>query len=373
MMVAVISNSLWDRLGGQERVRALLESAAQNPRGPYLLAGPPGVGKSDAARVLAAAILCDKACGECGICTRVLSGLHPDVHIHHPEGFTYPVDMIREVVASSAQTPLEASRRVIIIEEADRIVERSQNALLKALEEPGASVTWILVADVLDVFLPTILSRCHLVEFTPVPEEHVRDLLLKRFELTDSEAGDLTRMARGNLEQAIALASSEVARRIRILAIETATRSSSLAWALGQTEEVQQLAGEARQEVAEAQAVELSALEDALGKGRGTAGARKKTTDRHKRELRRTETEVYLDFLGWIGTAFRDLAAASSGSDAESLVNRDRAGEILEASQTKPAIFWLNLAEKASEARIRILENANAAMVIESVVLRLAE
>ncbi|HXL41763.1 MAG TPA: DNA polymerase III subunit delta', partial [Actinomycetota bacterium] len=84
-------SELWARLVGQDRVTETLPAAATLPGDAYLFAGPPGTGKEEAARVFAAAILCPDHCGTCNICGRVLRGIHPDVVILEPEGYTYPI------------------------------------------------------------------------------------------------------------------------------------------------------------------------------------------------------------------------------------------------------------------------------------------
>lgn len=366
--------ALWDRLAGADRVRAALLQAAAHPGDSYLFVGPRGVGKAEAARVFAAAVLCAEQCGTCATCSRVLRGIHPDVQTSRPEGYTYPVDLIRELVAASKQSPIEAARRIFIVEEADRIAERSQNALLKALEEPNLSVTWVLVADALEPFLATILSRCRMVEFAGVSEEAVGSLIGSRFGLPAAEARMLARIARGDLERAIALAGDERVRALRDLAITAATRiEPSPRRALEVAERVGALAREAREAAGEEQALELAALEDVIGTGRGTGAVRKRVADRHRRALRRVECDLVIDFLDWLAAAFRDLAAASAGADAAGIVNADRAGELADAAGRRPAAVWLDLVDAALAGRLSIVENASPQMAAESVLLRLAE
>src|SRR5688500_13183715 len=174
------SGGVWDQFMGHPRAASVLKGAAGRPTGTYLFVGSPGVGKRNAARVFAAALVCPEACGECNTCRRVLAGLHPDVTILQPEGYTFPVEVLRATAQAASQTPIEAEHRVFIIQEADRIPERSQNALLKALEEPNRSVIWILLAHAVQPFLPTILSRCQIVDFPPIAEAAMLALLQTR-------------------------------------------------------------------------------------------------------------------------------------------------------------------------------------------------
>jgi DNA polymerase III subunit delta' len=368
--------TVWDRIAGQDHAKGVLAVAA--PGGSYLFTGPKGVGKSEAARAFAASLLCPNssegagACGVCSTCDRVLRELHPDVMVFKPEGFTYPVEAIREIVASAAMTPLEAARRVFIVEEADRIAERSQNALLKALEEPGPSVTWILVAAALAPFLPTILSRCRIVEFAPIAEENLRGLLRERLGLSAPAAAELVRMAGGEAGRAVLLATDEAYRNLRRFALETAARGAAgPAEALAAADRVFELGAEARDALAQKQSAEMEQLEATIATQRGSAPARKRLTDRHKRELRRAEVETYTEFLAWAGFAFRDLAHLSQGGDEVHLVNPDWAEELRRCSASAPASRWLALAQAALDGQQAIYENANPGMAIESFLLRL--
>ena len=364
-------SALWDSIVGQDRAKAVLEQACTDPSAAYLLVGPPGVGKSAAAKIFAASIICDDTSTDCPVCSRVLRDLHPDVGFFQPEGFTFPVDTIREMIASASLTPMEAKRRVFIVEQADRILERSQNALLKGLEEPTASVTWVLVADSIDPFLPTVLSRCQTVEFSTVTEDAIRQVLEGRFGLPSSESEEVVRFARGDLRRAMSLASDPKVRALRSHALGCFVSVGSSQAAFEAADAVASLAAEVRAEAEMVQAKEVEELDAALGSGRGTASVKKKLTDKHKRALRRIETEVFSSFLDLFANGCRDLAAISAGAGVEVIINTDHAAELLEASVGKTAGEWLDLAEAAGNARIALLENANAGLVVEAILLNL--
>lgn len=365
-------SAIWDKVIGQQRIVDVLRESAAEPSGAYLFTGPSGAGKLESARVFAAAAICPDACGECNDCRRVLAGIHPDVQHSEPEGYTYPVESIREIVASSSHSPLEAKRRVFIIEQADRIVERSQNALLKALEEPNASVTWVLIAESLDAFLPTVLSRCQIVEFAPIPEEVVRSIVTSRADMPVHEADQIVRAARGDLTKAISLATDETSRHLRQLALDALSSIDPAASAsLASAASVGALASAASAELQEANAAEIQRVEDTYGTGRGFASIRKRLIDRQKRTARRAETDAYVAFLDWLGSGLRDLAAIAAGADVESLLNADRAADLLLAAGRADASDWLALAEEASAARLALLENANALLAVESLLLKI--
>lgn len=360
-------NEVFNRLEGQPRARAILQAAAMTPGGSYLFVGLPGVGKTEASRVFAAALLCPDKCGTCNVCTRVLRDIHPDVSVYSPEGLTFPVDLIREMVASSSLTPLEAKYRVVVVEDAGRIIERSQNALLKALEEPNPSVTWVLISDAVDPFLPTILSRCHIVEFTPVAEEAAIPLVRSRMSIGDKEALFAVRASRGDLGRALALAGDDAVREVRTLAMDSAvTLGAGHTSALEMADRVKRAATSVRSELERAQTQELQRLEEVL-----SGSGRRRVVEKHRRAQRRVETETFIDFLVWLGSVLRDLAAVSSGRSAEEVTNSDRASDIVEAAYQRSTREWLDLAEATLKGELAISENANGPLVIESLLLRL--
>lgn len=369
-------SDLWGLLAGQDRAANALRAAAGRPGDAYLLTGPPGVGKKEAARVFAAAVLCADQCGSCSRCSRVLRGIHPDVVILEPEGYTYPIEAIREAVSAAALSPMEGARRVMIVEDADRIVERSQNALLKALEEPNPSVTWVLVTATLQPILPTIISRCQFVEFVPVPAETIGERIRSRCPLPaglSPEAADVVvRAARGDLQRALALVTDERAAALRQLAIDTAIEAAGqpdARRALARAKQLGAATMAARDAREAASAAELAELEEVIGTGRSAAGMRRRIGERAKRAVRRAETEVSIEFCSWLAQAFRDLAALSAGAPAAAISAPDRLGDLSAAQSGAPTGTWLALADAALAAQVAIRENAQPAMAVEALLL----
>ena len=164
-----MAQCVWDDLVGQERATTHLRRAvaAGSVAHAYLFVGPTGAGKKSAARALACALFCgDGACGSCRECKRVRNNAHPDLHVLSPEGVTYVVSQIRDIVRDVHLKPAEASRKIYVIEDADRFNDASASAFLKTLEEPPADVVMILLAREYDDVLPTIASRCQVVRFS---------------------------------------------------------------------------------------------------------------------------------------------------------------------------------------------------------------
>ena len=155
--------TVWRDVIGQESAVATLHRAATDPGSmthAWLLTGPPGSGRSVAARAFAGALECpQQGCGECRECRTAVDGTHADVDVIATEGLSIKVEQARDLAALSAHRPSVGPWRVIIIEDADRLTERAADALLKAIEEPVPRTVWILCAPSLEDVVITIRSR----------------------------------------------------------------------------------------------------------------------------------------------------------------------------------------------------------------------
>jgi DNA polymerase-3 subunit delta' len=176
----------FDSIKGQEKAKHLLDTAIRNDRisHAYLFKGPAGVGKKMTAHALAALLNCHApqgmtVCASCPACKKFNSGNHPDFHLIEPEGAVIKIGQIRELQKNLAFPPFEAKTRVILIPDIHDTMGRPEvaNALLKTLEEPPADTMLILTGDEAGHILPTILSRCQVIPFTPLPLEDVAALL----------------------------------------------------------------------------------------------------------------------------------------------------------------------------------------------------
>src|SRR5829696_3808728 len=165
----------------------------------YLLSGPTGVGKAATARAFAQALCCtdiersDRSvpCGLCRACRNVQRGAHPDVETFSLDGqalladkpgrtSTLTIDTVRRLRSSGAMFPLESDRRILIVDDAETLLQPAQQALLKTLEEPPKSVTLMLLADEPEALLETVRSRCREVRLRPIPQAAVAQALLRR-------------------------------------------------------------------------------------------------------------------------------------------------------------------------------------------------
>src|SRR6266581_7855145 len=144
----------------------------------WLFTGPPGSGRSVAARGFAAALLCKRhGCGECPSCRQVTVGSHADLLLVRPDGLSYGVRQTRDLVLKAATAPVCGRWRVVLFEDADRATEQAANALLKAIEEPAPRTIWLLCAPSADDLPTTIRSRCRLVTLRTPPTAAVAEVL----------------------------------------------------------------------------------------------------------------------------------------------------------------------------------------------------
>ena len=181
----------------------------------YIIHGERSSGKEFIAKVFAQALLCEKGgkepCGECHSCHQAVSGNHPDIiRVLHDKPATIGVEDIRIGINNDILIkPYSSEHKVYIINEAEKMTVQAQNALLKTLEEPPAYAVIILLTSNLEMMLPTILSRCVVLNMKPVPDDMVKRYLMKELQIPDYKADVCTAFARGNLGKAKALAASE--------------------------------------------------------------------------------------------------------------------------------------------------------------------
>ncbi|KAB1648570.1 ATP-binding protein [Adlercreutzia muris] len=170
----------FENILGQPKVREFLRASVVSERvtQAYLFVGPAGSNKTLAAYALAQALMCPKGphgprggmCGDCNRCDKVMRRKHPDVRYFAPAGANgYLVEQVREIVADTAMAPIQADRKIYILDRVDQLGASAANAFLKTLEEPEDDVVLILLGRTRASVLPTIVSRCQVVPFRHIP------------------------------------------------------------------------------------------------------------------------------------------------------------------------------------------------------------
>lgn len=202
---------------GQDQIKAHLQGALQTGKisHAYIINGEKSSGKEFIARIFAMALQCEQGgtepCNECHSCKQALSKNQPDIiYVSHEKPNTIGVDDIRiQVNNDVAIKPYSSRYKVYIINEAEKMTPQAQNAILKTLEEPPEyAVILLLVANV-NTLLPTILSRCVLLNMKPVRDSLMKKYLMEELQVPDYKADVCVAFARGNVGKAKALASSE--------------------------------------------------------------------------------------------------------------------------------------------------------------------
>ncbi len=342
---------VWDDLVGQERVQKQLAAAARDADAlvtaitdgtappaaskmthAWLFTGPPGSGRSTAARAFAAALQCtspDRAlggepgCGFCDGCHTTVIGTHADVEIIRTDLLSIGVKETRDLVRRAQLSPAVGRWQVLVLEDADRLTEGAGNVLLKAVEEPAPRTVWLLCAPSLEDVLPTIRSRCrHLTLRTP-PVDAVAEVLVRRDGIEPAVAAAAARATQGHIGRARRLATDEAARSRRATVLKVPLRVDDVGGCLKAAQELVDAAAEDAKQVAEEVDVkETEELRAALGAQagagsrmpRGTAGVMKELEDRQKRRRTRTQRDTLDLALTDLTGFYRDVLALQLGS-----------------------------------------------------------
>lgn len=338
------SAGLWDGIPGQERAIGLLRRAAAAPVHAYLLAGPQGSGTLDAARRLAAALVCSSGgCGDCRACRRAVTGGHPDVIEVEPDGTFIVVGQVEEIIREAFRSPFEAERKVIIVAEAERMNEASANKVLKTLEEPADRTHFVLLSEAPEELLPTVRSRCQRIDFEAIADEHVIAALTADG-IDAAEARAVTRLSAGRIERARALAGRlaplrrETAAVVRVLDGKGATVAGA-AQTLAEAVAAATAALEATQkEAAKALEVEVAAsgYPERVAKRMRTALEQRQT-----REARRAKSDALLEVVTGLESAYRDVLIAHPDARVTpgAGVTPEAAGAALDACRATRAVL----------------------------------
>src|SRR6516225_1623101 len=269
----------------------------------WLFTGPPGSGRSVAARAFAAALLCPYGgCGRCASCHQVRAGTHADLMLVRPDGLSYGVRQTRSLVLRAAGAPSGGRWQVVLFEDADRATEQAANALLKAIEEPAPRTVWLLCAPSAEELVTTIRSRCRLVVLRTPPAEAISGVLTREG-VDPARALAAARATQGHIGRARRLATDPQAARVRDEVLAVPPRLTGIGPALSAASALVKAAeAEAAAISAELDEPERGALLRAFGEGstgkgvakavRGAAGALRELEDRQKSRATRLKRDA---------------------------------------------------------------------------------
>jgi len=353
----------------------LAADVAGEPSHAYLFHGPAGVGKRQAARAFAAELLAAGSPDPDNARHRVLSGAHPDLTWVRPTGahVMRTEDVDQPVVAAATRTPFESKRRVFVLERVDTMNDEVANRLLKTLEEPAAYVHLILLTDALSQVIPTVISRCQLVRFDPLPPARIAAALAEEG-VPAASATACARLALGSGERARYLASDEgTALRADVDRMLAAALSGG-ARGVDEPEPWRGLLNRAeeRREAAEARVGEArSARLESEPKGRERGAMERRFDETAKRDGRRARTELLELGLTLAALGFRDLVCVAEGAP-EAALDAERATAMTPAARGRDPRRLRQAAERCEEARMSLEVNVTEDLALEALGYRLS-
>lgn len=374
--------SVWDDVVGQEQAVAQFRRAA-SPEGSlaqaWLITGPPGSGRSTAARAFAATLQCEHGtgCGACRSCRMVLANTHPDLTVVATDKLSISKDDVRALVLTAQRAPATGRHRVLVVEDADRMSAGTFNVLLKSIEEPPPSTVWMLCAPSAEDLAPTIKSRCRLVSLSVPPSQVVAELLVRRDGVDPQLAERSARAAQGHIGLALRYATQAGALDAReesartLLGLRGAGEAVMAAQAL-----VERATSEAKAHSDAVAEEEKAAFLRSAGidDGKVPPSLRsqvKQLEDDAKRRQTRLVRDVLDRYLLDAHSVLRDVLTVQIGSGGE-LVNPGVEAEIRRAAGTGEGRITLGLLEAVQEARARIAGNVPPLLAIEALLARIA-
>jgi DNA polymerase-3 subunit delta' len=374
--------TVWDDVIGQQPTVETLQRAVAEPGSmthAWLFTGPPGSGRSVAARAFAAALECpDDGCGTCRECRTARDGSHADVMVVATEGLSIQVKQARELVQLAAHRPSVGRWRVVIVEDADRLTESAADALLKSLEEPTPRTVWVLCAPSLEDVIITIRSRSRHVRLRTPPVEAVADLLVRRDGIDRPMALYAARAAQSHVGLARRLARDDGARIRRRDVLVLASRIRSVGDAVNAAADLASIATEeSNASSAERDTAERSRLMEQLG-----ADPSARTQPPHVRsQLNALEKEQktratrfgrdvidrsLIDLL----SIYRDALILHTGAPV-GLVNADQSEQVQQLAATLGPEALLGAMDAIGLARERIAANVPPLLALEAMAISL--
>lgn len=375
--------SVWDSLVGQKPVIDMLSRIAQGDPSQitqsWLICGPPGSGRSNMARAFAAALESPDhgmSAEPTRVTQQVLAGTHPDVTVLTTNKVTIGIDQVREIITTSEQMPATAPWRIIIIEDVDRMLERTTNVLLKEIEEPAEHCIWLLCAPSAQDVLPTIRSRTRIVNLAVPSTQAVAGFLTSTTNVEPKVAQRAARLAEGHIGIAKLYATDE---RVMSDRDELVVGVLNLARALDAVLLAGNLIDNAKAQ-AEADANRITAGQEAEfrringlapsdripPKLRGAFNQIAKKDDVKRLVTRRTR-DVLDRALNSIASIYRDVAVLQNNAeDSVGLINLENRSSITELSVRLNRAGAVTRLDEVAHARKRLAGNGNPLLVFES-------
>jgi len=372
--------TLWDELVGQGPAISLMKDAAKPGSSAmthaWLITGPPGSGRSTLAHAFAAELV--GAGDSPALSKQVVAGAHPDVSILATDRVTITIEEVRALVAFSYFSPSQARYRVVVMEDADRMTERTSNVLLKALEEPPPQTVWILCAPSPADVLPTIRSRMRSVNLLVPGVDDVAELISRREGVDEDLARLAATEAQNHIGMATRLATDSEARVRRDASVSAVLGVASVSGAVAAAGELLDLAkADAAALVDRQDTKERELLLHSLGIGPGgavpaamRAHVRSLEEDQKRRatrSLRDAVDRVLVDVMSVLRDVLMIQVEAGVG-----LINARHQGAIAEKAQNSSPSLTIESLDAIDEARGRMARNSPPLLVLEALLIILS-
>ena len=333
----------FENILGQPEVRDFLRKSVvrESVTHAYLFTGPAGSNKTLAAYALAQALLCPKgpsgprggSCGACQECGRVMRRKHPDVRFYAPAGANgYLIEQVREIMADTALAPIQAKRKVYILDRVDALGTAAANAFLKTLEEPPPGVVLILLGRTREAVLPTIVSRCQVVPFRHIPVAEAAGIVRQNTGASIEQARMAIEACGGSITGAVeflkAAGNERLAFRTEVLSILESLAVADSWDVVGYVRRLLDMSKAPLDEMRALQEAELAENSDFLAKS-----ALRQVEARHKRQLTAKTREGLRQTTAIVASWLRDVLATRAGTP-ELVVNTD-ARDAIEAAAAR--------------------------------------
>jgi DNA polymerase-3 subunit delta' len=383
-----MGDGVWAELVGQDAAVATLKHAVADGghamSHAWLFTGPPGSGRSVAAKAFAAALQCPNGgCGVCNTCRTVLNESHQDVTISRTEQLSIGIDDIRELVHKASMTPRTGRWQIVIIEDADRVTPQGANALLKSIEEPPARTVWILCAPNDGDVFTTIRSRSRLLQLVTPSDEAVAGLLQTRDHVPADLAHWAARAAQGHIGRAKRLATDDHARQVRSRILQIPGGLTSVSACLNAAAAlVADAQSDAEAATSAIDHAERAALDETLGattgvrtmSSRSSQAAVKNLEDQQKARFKRIQRDALDRVLTELTAWYRDVLAIQTDTGAvPNLVNSDQQDRLAAQAEATTPEKTLHRIDAILEARGALNRNVPALLAMESLMLQLGE
>ena len=375
--------SVWDSLVGQKPVIDMLSRIAQGDPSQitqsWLICGPPGSGRSNMARAFAAALESPDhgmSAEPTRVTQQVLAGTHPDVTVLTTNKVTIGIDQVREIITTSEQMPATAPWRIIIIEDVDRMLERTTNVLFIEIEEPAEHCIWLLCAPSAQDVLPTIRSRTRIVNLAVPSTQAVAGFLTSTTNVEPKVAQRAARLAEGHIGIAKLYATDERVMSDRdelVVGVLNLARASDAVLLAGNLIDNAKAQAEADAnritagQEAEFRRINGLAPSDRIPpKLRGAFNQIAKKDDVKRLVTRRTR-DVLDRALNSIASIYRDVAVLQNNAeDSVGLINLENRSSITELSVRLNRAGAVTRLDEVAHARKRLAGNGNPLLVFES-------